>query len=575
MRVDEFANALGAPVNDILFILNAGGKKYSVDSQVSEEEVITKFMELSGESKTKNDNTLNAENMPRRWNEGPKTVRIGSKYLDVTDNYNRHVDEYASAFVKTPDLIFNKEKAMNDKKEGLAIAEECAQDDYKIDPRNIFLDLMTEDVVFMNSYSIPGKATLHPNIYGDNILLQDFVKYDFSRIERILGAIAKCRCDDLLMKIYHKTYRELTDKEKEDFKKLFFYFYWLGLNIQYNYDVEPIHTCWHTMESSGKSINVFMPAMIRYLAVYDYFGTEKKRFNIHYNHLVFLCKCVTKEVFDYINKVDYNALNGGRFEEYFRNMPEDILPDFLKGITKNKEFVCEEYIKRVITPFVTKEDLDNMYEMFNVEKSWDVYSKSKYKLANLTLDPNYESIEHEELQKTLNYLDSEDVLAKYEYSFAFQHRILDEGYDGIGIERYNEVLDSHGEKEFTQKELYLLGRSSTTECLIKDGTAAINKMTKMLELGTDIPLTWDEINDSVAKNNELKDGKPKKKGLFGIFNKSKDNHKNTELEPVSEPKIQEPPKTIKNNESDGSEVNKKETEGKSISIPSFLTASRR
>ena len=54
-----------------------------------------------------------------------------------------------------------------------------------------------------------------------------------------------------------------------------------------------------------------------------------------------------------------------------------------------------------------------MYEMFNVEKSWDVYSKSKYKLANLTLDPNYESIEHEELQKTLNYLDSEDVLAKY------------------------------------------------------------------------------------------------------------------------------------------------------------------
>ena len=44
---------------------------------------------------------------------------------------------------------------------------------------------------------------------------------------------------------------------------------------------------------------------------------------------------------DYINKVDYNALNGGRFEEYFRNMPEDILPDFLKGITKNKEFICE------------------------------------------------------------------------------------------------------------------------------------------------------------------------------------------------------------------------------------------
>ena len=109
----------------------------------------------------------------------------------------------------------------------------------------------------------------------------------------------------------------------------------------------------------------------------------------------------------------------------------------------------------------------------------------------------------------------------------------------------------------------------------EDGTAAINKMTKMLELGTDIPLTWDEINESVAKNNELKKENSKKKGLFGIFNKSKDNHKNTELEPVSEPKIQEPPKTIKNNESDGSEVNKKETEGKSISIPSFLTASRR
>ena len=83
------------------------------------------------------------------------------------------------------------------------------------------------------------------------------------------------------------------------------------------------------------------------------------------------------EVFDYINKVDYNALSGGRFEEYFRNMPEDILPDFLKGMMKNKEFVCDEYIKRVITPFITKEDLDNMYEMFNVEKSWNIYSKSK------------------------------------------------------------------------------------------------------------------------------------------------------------------------------------------------------
>lgn len=540
-RFYEFYTTLNAEDKE-MFIVRIQNHKDAKYGEVNKE-IFSDFKKLYLEKRNQvksdtnnnadiNDITNNTKNKKiRKWNEGPKTVRIGSKYLDVTNDFERSIVSSAEGGVYTPDKVFNKEKAANDYKKGLVFYRYTAEENYKIDPRKELYYYLMNELAFSQIPLNPKSP--HPTIYGENglhhlesffYIIEDEEKCNryYNVLKEVYGDYLTEKRNNLIFNLFNKSDENLTLEEKNIFKNFGLYIGNIYFHFNYPYRKEMDDYGLFNMLAQGRTpISSIVPALQRFYAVYDFFGTEKKRYDMRCALLDFLCDCITPNIVEYLKniKIDNHRLNN----DFIFTMPKNILPEFVRNTLEDENHICQEFIDRVITPFVTEEDINNMIE-FLKEDGNHQFSKTKFNIYPMYINGKYHEPTDEELISYAKPLDEEDVLVKYEYSPIFQKRILDEGYDGVSQEKYDAVLNNLGDVQFTDEEKYMLDCEgmSTENIIISTG---MNSIKAFNEYGRYAPIDTSEIEkgieDIVKMSLDGKKPKTKKKGLFNLFKKDR------------------------------------------------------
>jgi hypothetical protein len=333
----------------------------------------------------------------KKWCQGRKTMRIGTKYIDIED------------------LLFGE--AVNVSSCGEALANgsmNLYMNEYAIDPRKLIADFMSSAAdVDIECLDNPANAI----VYGR---LTDAPVPSFAMHNEDI-------CYDFWMKLTGVPFNIFTknacgtDKIKEGSREEEFIY--------------------HIKRSISKSLyNIFgeihpklveyytpVPVVCEYLAKTNLFGAERKRYELYRNYLKYVAGLYGKE--NYTDSLRTDDKEASRTALY-----EDFMTKVFDPVFSREQ--SEKLLKKLYTGdvFDNLKACDAVYHL-NDDNFWD---------------------EDENKKAFLKKLDEENPLAKYEFSPGLQAKISDTGYDGVGNERYYDGV--FGVNPFNEQERYMLGK---------------------------------------------------------------------------------------------------------------------
>jgi hypothetical protein len=384
----------------------------------------------------------------KRWYEYPRSVRIGNKYLSVEDALIRNL-----YYVKNKLHIENKVK------------DHMLQ--YVADPRSAMEDwiqsvMMTENITNSIFHAVKYYTAADNLVFGtalvDTLGYSEDLVYDFwkkltGKGDNIYfnGCCEKWKC---IFRNSDSSFNDPLPHKEYTIAGVIWHVideYENALTISVSDDKNEMHNI---------SIKDAMIKMLEKSAILEPFSEEKKRYDMNKAYLEFVTTLVSKKLFDYLESLNINKLEKmeDSCNQIFTYIPKELL--CVSNMEKEHD-VTEIFLNKVIAPYFSTDRF-----FWDLKKNPGRYHLSSWDEDNL----GHSYWDDEKHAKQLcKMIDEEDPLAKYEFSPVLKKRILDSGYDGVGMERYAEVmlgdfnpkyfLKSFVKKpKFTDNEKYMLGK---------------------------------------------------------------------------------------------------------------------
>jgi hypothetical protein len=342
----------------------------------------------------------------KKWCQGRKTMRIGTKYIDIED------------------LLFKEAVNVSSCGEALANASlNLYMNEYAIDPRKLIAEVVgiaaDVDIKCLDNPSnaiVCGRLTDEP--VPSFVTHNEDICYDFWK--KLTGVpfniFTKNACG--------------TDRIKKGSREDAIIYHIKRSISRSLYNIfEEIHP---------KLVEYYtpVPVVCEYLTNTNLFAAERKRYELYRNYLKYIAGLFERENYEYLQQFDDEQLQQ---RWYF---PLDYQLEAAKNYTDSlhtddkeatRTALYEDFMTKVFDPVFSREQSEKILKKLY---TGDVVGNLTACDAVYHLNDNDFWDEAENKKAFLKKLDEENPLAKYELSPGLQAKVSDTGYDGVGEERY-------------------------------------------------------------------------------------------------------------------------------------------